>query len=127
MKISRKTLPTALKHLTKNKTEETTKKDIADTLWEIFSANSCLNNSNLNIFTFKSNTEAKTQLQVQKYSKIQLFTPAELQETIETSYNMAVGPDEIHYDFLKHLPKNSLDYLLTIYNKIWINNRFPES
>ena len=57
---------TALKHLTKNKTEATTKKDISNTLTETFSANSSLNNSNPHFLTFKSR-ETKTQLQVQKF------------------------------------------------------------
>ena len=41
--------------------------------------------------------------------------PAELQEAIEISHNTSVGPDETLYEFLKHLPKNSLDYILTIF------------
>ena len=96
--------------------EAATKKDIADTLAEIFSTNSSLNNSNSHFLTFKNNAE-KHKLNFksnnsEKYN--QPFTPAELQEAIETSHNPAIGPDEIHYQFLKHLPKNSLDYLLTI-------------
>ena len=67
---------------------------------------------------FKSNNS-------EKYN--QPFTPAELQETIKKSHNTTVGPDEIHYQFLKHLPKKSLDYLLTIFNDIWINSKVPES
>ena len=54
------------------------------------------------------------------------FTPAELKEAIQTSLNTAVGPDEIHSEFLKHLTKNSLNYLLKIFN-IWINGKFSAS
>ena len=111
------------------KTEATTKKDIADTLAETFSANSSFNNSNPYFLTFKNSIE-KQKLNFksnnsEKYN--QLFILAKLQEAIETLHNTAVGPDEIHYDFLKHLPKNSLDYLPTICNDIWINSKFPES
>ena len=124
-KISRKSQPTALKHLTRNKTEATTKKDIAET----FSVNSSMNNSNPHYFTFKNNVEKKklnfNSNNSEKYN--QPFKPAELKEAIKTSHNTAVGPNEIHYLFLKHLPKNSLDYLLTIFNDIWINSKFPES
>ena len=78
-----------------------------------------INKSNCRVFdnteiqklNFKSNNS-------EKYN--QPFTPAELQEAIETSHNTAVVPDEIHYQFLKHLPKNSIDYLLKIFNDIWI-------
>ena len=126
-KISGKSQPTALKHLTQNKTEATTKNDIADTLAETFSAYSSLSNSNPHFLTFKNNTE-KQKLKFNNSEKYnQPFTPAELQEAIETSQNTAVSPDEIHKDFLKHLPKNSLNCLLTIFNDIWINNKFPES
>ena len=107
-KISRKTQLTALKRLLKNKTEATTKKDKADTLAWIFSANPSLNNSNPQFFTFKTNAE-KQKLNFksnnsEKYN--QPFTPAELKEAIQRSHNTTVSPDEIHYNFLKHLPKN---------------------
>ena len=68
----------------KKKTEATTKKDIADTLAETFSANSSLNNSIPHFLTFKNNAE-KQKLDFksnnsEKYN--QPFTPAELQEAI---------------------------------------------
>ena len=99
----------------KNKTEATTKKNIADILAETFSANSSINNSNQHFLTFKNNAE-KQKLNFksnnsEKYS--QPFTQVELQEAMKTSHNTAVGPDEIHYEFLKHLPKNSFDCLQT--------------
>ena len=85
--------------------EATTKKDIADTLAETSSENSSLNNFNLHFLTFKNNVE-KQKLNFkynnsEKYN--QPFTPAELQEAIETSHNPAISPDEIYYEFLKHL------------------------
>ena len=57
MKISGKPQPTALKHLTKNKTEATTQENIADTLAETFSANSTINDSSPHFFTFKTNAK----------------------------------------------------------------------
>ena len=102
--------------------EATTKKDIADTLAETYLSNSSLNNFNLHLLTFKSNAE-KQKLDFNNSEKYnQPFTPAEQQEAIQTLQNTAVGSDEIHYDFLKHLPKNSLDYLLTIYKDFWIDS-----
>ena len=56
-KISRKSQPTTLKHLTKNKMEATTKEDIADTLTGTFSANSSIYNSNPHFLIFKNNAE----------------------------------------------------------------------
>ena len=133
----------------KNKIEATTKKDIADTLAETFSANSSINNSNSQFLTFKKHRETNSSINnsnsqfltfknntekqklnfksnsSEKYN--QPFTPAALQEAIKTSHNTAVAPDEIHYEFLKNLPQNSLNYLLTIFNDIWINSKLPES
>ena len=95
----------------------------------IFLVNSSLSNFKPQFLTFNSNTEKqKLNFKSNKSEKYkQPFTPAELLEVIQTSHNTAVDPDEIHYDFLEHLPKNSLDNLLTIYNDISINGRFPES
>ena len=36
------------------------------------------------------------------------------------------GPDEIHYQMLKHLPENSFETLLNIFNYIWTTGKFPE-
>jgi potassium voltage-gated channel Eag-related subfamily H protein 8 len=37
------------------------------------------------------------------------------------------GPDEIYYQFLKHLPPECLDLLLEIFNKIWVSGKFPNT
>ena len=127
-KISGRPQPTTLKHLTKkNKTEATTRKDI-EVLAVTFSENSSLKNSNPQFISYKSKSKKqRLNFKTNNLEKYNLpFTPAELKEAIQTSHNTAVGPDEIHYEFLKHL-KNSLNYLLKIFNNIWINGTFPES
>ena len=43
------------------------------------------------------------------------------------SHNTAVGPDEIHYEFLKQLPSCSLDFLLQAFNEVWVSGKFPTS
>ena len=45
-----------------------------------------------------------------KYNK--LFSPSKLYDTTQNSRNAARRTDEIHHDFLKHLPKTSLKLLL---------------
>ena len=52
---------------------------------------------------------------------------AEVKEAIQKSHNTTVGPDEIHYEFLKQLPRRSLDYLLAALNEIWESSKFPDS
>ena len=39
------------------------------------------------------------------------FSLSELTDCIMKSHNTAVGPDEIHYEFLKKRPSCSLDFL----------------
>ena len=52
---------------------------------------------------------------------------AELKEAIQKSHNTTISPDEIHYEFLKQLPRRSLDYLLAAPNEIWESRKFPDS
>ena len=51
----------------------------------------------------------------------------ELKTAIEKSHNSAVGPDEVHYSFLKQIPQKSKELLFKIYNNIWTGKRFPKS
>ena len=54
------------------------------------------------------------------------FNLDELVEAIQLSHDSATGPDEIHYQMLKHLPDTSLETLLNIFNYIWTTGKFPE-
>ena len=49
----------------------------------------------------------------------------ELQDALRRAHGTSAGPDEMHYQLLKHLPKSSLLLLLSIFNKIWISGDFP--
>ena len=55
------------------------------------------------------------------------FNLVELKEAINKSHDTATGPDEVHYQMLKHLPSKSLQALLDIFNDIWETGKFPES
>ena len=48
-------------------------------------------------------------------------------DSIKKSNHIAVGPDEIHNEFLKQLPDESVKCLLKLYNDIWVNGTFPET
>ena len=54
------------------------------------------------------------------------FNLDELVEAIQLSHYSAMGPDEIHYQMLKHLPDTSLETLLNISNYIWTTGKFPD-
>jgi len=49
----------------------------------------------------------------------------ELRDAIFKSYDTATGPDEIHYQMLKHLPLNVMTTLLNSLNNIWRDGDFP--
>ena len=51
----------------------------------------------------------------------------ELKDAIKKSHDTATGPDVIHYQMLKHLPKNALSTLLHIFNDILATDVFPDS
>lgn len=46
-------------------------------------------------------------------------------DSLTKADNTVTGPDDVHYQFLKRLPKISLPYLLQIYNNIWITGNIP--
>ena len=56
-----------------------------------------------------------------------LFNLVELKEAINKFNDTATGPNEVHYQMLKHLPPKSLQALLDIFNDIWKTGKFPES
>ena len=49
----------------------------------------------------------------------QPFSRAELKESLNKAHNTAVGPDKIHYRFLKELSEPSTNFLLQIFNDLW--------
>ena len=51
----------------------------------------------------------------------------ELRRSLNRSRDIAVGPDKIHYQFLKHLSESSLRVLLRAFNKIWQTGQIPSS
>ena len=112
----------------KKQTEATTRKDIAEVLAKTFSEKFFLKTSNPQFISYKSKSEKqRLNFKTNNSEKHNLpFTPAEL-KALQISHNTEVSPDEIHYEFLKHLTKNSLSYLLKIFNDILINETFPES
>ena len=51
---------------------------------------------------------------------------SELKDSLHKYCDTAAGPDDIHYQILKHLPPDALKTLLNIMNKILHTENFPE-
>ena len=51
----------------------------------------------------------------------------DLKRSLEKSNNSSSGPDQIHYEILRHLPIETLHILLDIINETWKSDTFPES
>ena len=55
------------------------------------------------------------------------FTMRDLKRSLKKSNHSSPGPDQIHYEILRHLPIETLHILLDIINETWKSDTFPES
>ena len=126
-KIKGKESTNSIHHLSVNDRDIKSHHDIANALADNFSHNSssalstdaftsvCYKAEKQNInFSFEN---------VEVYNRP--FSLEELQDALHRAHDTSAGPDEIHYQLLKHLPDASLLLLLIIFNKIWISGDFP--
>ena len=128
-KISGKHNTPPIHHLFTGNNKITETKDIANTIAKTIAENSSSKHYNQEFQTLKTIQE-KYKINfdsnnLEPYNEI--FSLGELEDALEKSHNSAVGPDEIHYNFIKQLPPESLHLLLKMYNKIWTNREFPEA
>ena len=126
-KISNKTVHAPINHLSLGSTKALSEKQIANLMAENFAQASSIKKYS-NKFNSIRIKEEKNKIKFTSddtkcYN--QLFTLDELQNSLSKSNNSAAGPDEIHYTFLKELPTISQEYLLNIYNNIWISGNIP--
>ena len=55
------------------------------------------------------------------------FDPQEVESAInKLKKKTAPGPDEIHNRMIIELPTNAVEHLLKIYNKLWLDENFPQ-
>ena len=110
-KISGKGKTSNVSHLTKSDQSITsTKNDIANTLGETFSKNSSSHNYDEKFQNIKS---AKESIPLkfdsnndEEYNKP--FSISELLDSLDKCHDTAAGPDQIHYQLLKHLHNSML-------------------
>ena len=129
-KISGKTKSPSYTHLnTSRETKATSKEDIANTFGETFLKNSSSRNY-LEKFKNVQKHQEKNKINFKSLNNEDYnnhFNILELKDAINKSHDTATGPDEIHYQMLKHLPENALSTLLHIFNDIWATGVFPDS
>ena len=127
-KIKGKKTDNTVKHLTVDGNTITDKKDIANNLAMAFAHNSSTGNYTEKFQRHKRISEKKPikYKSTNRESYNQPFSMEELQDSLHKSHDTAPGPDNIHYQILKHLPFDTLKILLGIFNIIWIEETFPK-
>ena len=128
-KIQGKGKSASVNHLKKNNTHVTSKKDIADTLADNFSEKSSSENYSAKFRKIKDQQEKQklkfTSDNTESYNS--KFSFSEVTDALSKAHDSSPGPDDIHYQLLRHLPSSSLSILLEIYNSIWATGNIPKS
>ena len=119
-KISGKQTNTTIHHLENNDgTKITERVNIANRLAQEISKNSSSNNYCSELQKYQEKAE-KEHLDFDTDNSENYNVPfiiRELCDALKKSLDTATGPDEIHYQLLKHLPRDSLMVLLDIFNE----------
>src|SRR5258706_385761 len=128
-KISGKFRRAPIHHLKQDNILVDNPQEIANTLGSTLSYNSSSDHYTKKFQKFKDKQEKKPVKFNSDNTEIynELFTLQELRAAICKSHDTAVGPDEVHYQMLKHLPEVALDTLLRIFNNVWQTGNFPPS
>ena len=127
-KITGKNNNTPTKHLTLNNLKITDEKDIVNCLAETFLQNSSAKNQSISFQVIKTKAE-KVKIKFQSKnteSYNQPFSIVELKEFLNKAHNTAVGPDKIHYQFLKELPEPSTNFLQQIFYDLLNRGDIPK-
>ena len=105
----------------------TNRKEVANILAETIHKNSSSDHYSSEFQAIKNRAESKPiqfpEDSAQEYNI--LFSITELEDAILKSNNSAPGADEIHYQFLRHMPIKCLNVLLALFNHIWTSDYFP--
>ena len=128
-KIQGKGKSASVNHLKKNNTHVTSKKDIANTLADNFSEKSSSENYSAKFRKIIDQQEKQklkfTSDNTESYNS--KFSLTELTDALSKAHDSSPGPDDIHYQLLKHLPSSSLSILLEIFNSMWATGNIPKS
>ena len=118
-----------LNHLNVGTEMKETTKEIADTFADHFCRVSSSNNCSDKFLDHKQREERSkldfSSKNQECYNKP--FTLGELKHALQQSKDSSPGPDDIHYQMLKHLPEQTLELFLDLYNHIWSTGTYPKS
>ena len=126
-KIKGKNNKTNVHHLKDGHDTLTSEQDISNKLGQIFSQNSSTQNYDPKFQKIKKQKE-KSKLtfkskNLEEYNRP--FSLDELRKSLDMAHDTACGPDDIHYQLLKHLPESALQVLLDLMNDIWETGDLP--
>ena len=124
-KIQGKGKSSSLGHLNVNNRKVTSKKYISNTLADAFLKNSSSENYTQKFKNIKQQKEKFSSDNSETYN--QPFSLSELEDALSKAHDSSPGPDDIHYQFLKHLPDTSLSVLLKTFNDIRETGNVPKS
>ena len=124
-KITGKPSASPIRHLKVNNTEVSDFPDITNTIAQTFSNNSSPEKYSNKFQSFRRQAEnQQLKFKASNYENYNNPFLDELTDAISKPYDTAVGPDDVHYQMLKHLPDDALLTLLNILNNIWASGKF---
>ncbi len=128
-RISGKTQQNVIHHLVSSNNKIEHPHEIANTIASSFSFNSSPENLTENFQRWRILQEKKPlTLNSDNSESYNIpFVINELLDSLHQAHDTAVGPDDIHYQMLKHLPEISQYALLDLFNNIWTSGCFPPS
>ena len=128
-KIKGKRSSSGVKHLKINGKLVTDRKSISNLLAETISTNSSSDNFPRAFQALKAQKERKnlnfSSDNSEDYNAP--FSLIDITHALQKTKNSATGPDDVHYELLKHLPHSTLNILLRLFNRIWDSGVFPPS
>lgn len=102
---------------------------MSDMIAESFASISSDSNFTETFLNFKRNFTQNINIDEQKDEFIDpINNPISLKEyqhTLSLTGKTSPGPDNIPYEFIKYLPKEGTEYVVKIFNFIWLNKVFP--
>ena len=127
-KISGKNIASSISYLVVNGCKKTSYFEIANEIGRALEFNSSSANYSPEFLTIKAAQE-RIRLDFSTNQPMSYnipFSMDELTDSIRKGKDSAPGADQIHYQFLVHLPVSVLEILLESYNKIWTTGSFPD-